>query len=76
MPKLTPWKIPCFESTLHTQKTGKITENKVKESLYVCMTKPNKFEHLIKLLRFSYLSIKSLKFGTLKDTMIGVIYLG
>ena len=36
------------------------------------MTKSNKFEHLeIKLLRFSYLSIKSGKFGTLKDTMIG-----
>ena len=37
----------------------------------VCITKSNKFEHLeIKLLRFSYLSIKSLKLGTLKDTMI------
>ena len=36
------------------------------------MTKSNKFEHLeIKLLRFSYLLIKSRKFGTLKDTMIG-----
>ena len=32
----------------------------------------NKFEHLeMKLLRFSYLSIKSLKFGILKDAMIG-----
>ena len=38
----------------------------------VCMTKSNKFEHLeIKLLRLSYLSIKSWKFGTLKYTMIG-----
>ena len=36
------------------------------------MTKSNKFEHLeINLLRFSFLSIKSWKFGTLKDTMIG-----
>ena len=36
------------------------------------MTKSNKFEYSeIKLLRFSYVSIKSLKFGTLKDTMIG-----
>ena len=36
------------------------------------MTKSNKLEHLeIKLLRFSYLSIKSWKFGTPKDTMTG-----
>ena len=36
------------------------------------MTKSNKFEYLeIKLLRCAYLSIKSWKFGTLKDTMIG-----
>ena len=38
----------------------------------VYMTKSNKLKHLeIKLLRFSYLSIKSRKVGTLKDTMIG-----
>ena len=36
------------------------------------MTKSDEFEHLeIKLLRFSYLSIKSWKFETLKDTMTG-----
>ena len=36
------------------------------------MSVSNKFEHLeIKLLRFSCLSIKSSKFGTLKDTVIG-----
>ena len=54
-------KIPCFESTFHTQKRGKITKNKVGEfENLVCMTKSNKFEYLeIKLLTFSYLSIKS-----------------
>ena len=37
----------------------------------VCMTKSNKLELLeIKLLRFSYFSIKSLKSETLKDSMI------
>ena len=33
IPKCKPLKIPCFESTSHTQKRGKITENKVRESL-------------------------------------------
>ena len=49
-------------STSDTQKRDKITENKVRESLKCLprMTKSNEFEHLeIKLLRFSYLLIKS-----------------
>ena len=51
-------KIPCLDSTSHTQKRGKITKNKVRKS--------NRFKHLEgKLLKISYLSIKS---GTLKDT--------
>ena len=33
IPKFKTLKIPCFESTPHTQKRGKITENKVRESL-------------------------------------------
>ena len=37
----------------------------------VCIIKSNKFEHLeMKLLRHSNHLIKSLKFGTLKNTMI------
>ena len=40
--------------------------------MYVYMTKSNKFEHLeVKLQIFSYLLIKSRKFGTVKYTMIG-----
>ena len=33
MPKFKPLKIPCFESTFHMQKRGKINKNKVRESL-------------------------------------------
>ena len=35
IPEFKPLKIPCFESTSHAQKRGKITENKVRESLII-----------------------------------------